>query len=60
MKKIELKGNIEESLITLNNLRDFEIEEIEGSITLHFDSKASADSVSEDQTDPSDLPSEEN
>jgi len=35
--KISLNGMLKDSLVTLNNLRDFEVEQKEGSVTLTFD-----------------------
>ena len=47
MKKIKLKALCDDVLITLNNLRDFDVEEDEGSVSVTFkappDKKASDD-----------------
>jgi len=49
MKKIKLKALCDDVLITLNNLRDFEVEEGEGSVSVTF--KAAPDKPAADGED---------
>lgn len=52
MEKIKLKALCDEVLITLNNLRDFEMEEGEGSVSVTF--KAAPDGTRKEDDESQD------